>query len=156
MTVAELARLSGVHAASIYRRWGGAPGVVLALATRRLQQDAPVPLTGRLGDDLLSYAKGVARSIASADGLDFLRAVIAAADVPGRAAAEPLARRGAELQAMLDAASANGAPRLQVADVIDGILAPIYFRRLFDIGGVDDAYLRNLVQRLLGTRPSPT
>ena len=151
VTVAELARLSGVHAASIYRRWGGAPGVILAVATRELEHNAPLPHTGRLSDDLLSYAKGVARSIATPDGLDFLRAVIAAVDDPEHSAAEPLVRRGEKMQEMLDAASANGDPQLHFTDLIDGILAPIYFRRLFGVGGVDDAYLQTLVQRVLAS-----
>jgi len=149
VTVAELSRISGVHAASIYRRWGGAPGVVLALATLELQASAPLPHSGKLHDDLLAYAHGVARSVASADGLDFLRAVVAAGDDPDHATAEPLLRRGADLQAMLDAAAADDQVRLHFTDVLDGILAPIYFRRLFGVGGIDDDYLRGLVERLL-------
>jgi AcrR family transcriptional regulator len=149
VTVAELARLSGVHAASIYRRWGGAPGVVLALATRELQHSAPLPHSGRLYDDLLGYAAGVARSVESADGLDFLRAVVSATDDPAHSPAEALVARGAELQEMLEAAARNGEPRLEFTDVLDGILAPIYFRKLFGVGGIDDAYLRTLVERVL-------
>jgi AcrR family transcriptional regulator len=149
VTVAELARISGVHAASIYRRWGGAPGVVLALATRELQQDAPMPHSGRLREDLLAYARGVARSIEAPGGLDFLRAVLAAGDDPEHSPAELLERRGQQLQQMLDAAAAAGEPRLDFTDVLDGILAPIYFRKLFGIGGIDEAYFATLVERVL-------
>ena len=151
VTVAELARISGVHTASIYRRWGGAPGVVLALATQELQQSAPLPRSGRLRDDLLAYARGVARSVDSPDGLDFLRAVLAASDTFEQSPAEQLVRRGEGLQQMLDEAAANGEPRLRFTDVLDGILAPIYFRKLFGIGGIDDAYLHSLVEKVLAS-----
>lgn len=149
VTVAELSRISGVHAASIYRRWGGAPGVVLALATRELQESSPMPHSGRLRDDLLGYARGIARSVDAPGGLDFLRAVIAAGDDPDQSTRKPLIRRGEQVQQMLDGAAANGEPQLQFTDVLDGILAPIYFRKLFGIGGIDDAYLRGRVDAVL-------
>lgn len=152
VTVAELARISGVHAATIYRRWGGAPGVVLALATRELQAGAPISRTGRLRDDLFSWAQGVVRTIESPGGLDFLRAVLAASDDPAHSTAEPLVSRAAQLQEMLDEAAAEVQPPIHFTEVLDGILAPIYFRKLFGIGGVNDAYLHTLVTRVLAGR----
>jgi len=80
-------------------------------------------------------------------------ATTASASGATTASADPrlpfLAARGAQLQTMLDRAAERGEPPLDYTDVLDGILAPIYLRLLFGIGGVDDAYLTHLVDHLL-------
>ena len=90
------------------------------------------------------------------DGLAFLRAVVATADAAGGndAAVPFLEARGAQIQVMLDRATGRGEQALHYTDVLDGILAPIYLRVLFGVGGTDDAHLALLVDRLL-TIPVP-
>ncbi len=70
----------------------------------------------------MTYARGIARSISTPDGLDFLRAVLAATDDTDGQAADSLRQRGEEVQRMLEAA-APGEARLHFTDVFDGILA---------------------------------
>ena len=175
VTVAEVAARSGVHPTSLYRRWGTVEALVLDVAVSRVSAQSPIPDTGSLRNDLFSYASQAAADVGRPDGLAFLRAVITAADsanstaagspshattasASGAAAdsansADPrlpfLAARGAQLQTMLDRAAERGEPPLDYTDVLDGILAPIYLRLLFGIGGVDDAYLTHLVDHLL-------
>ena len=150
LSVGRLSERSGVHHASIYRRWGSVEGVVVDLAAERVMRESPIPDTGTLRGDLLAYARTAAASIAGPDGLNLLKGVILATAGTGTSGAtSPLLDRGSEIQAMLDRADARGEPALRFTQVIDHLLAPIYFRRIFGIGGVDEALLGDLVDRLL-------
>jgi len=164
VTVAEVAARSGVHPTSLYRRWGTVEALVLDVAVSRVSAQSPIPDTGSLRNDLFSYASQAAADVGRPDGLAFLRAVSTAAGSANSTAAgsansaatdsaDPrlpfLAARGAQIQTMLDRAAERGEPPLDYTDVLDGILAPIYLRSLFGIGGVDDAYLTRLVDHLL-------
>ncbi len=168
LTVAAVAARSGVHATSVYRRWGTLEALLLDVAVERLSAASPMPDTGTLRGDLLDYARHVAHDLAQPDGLAFLRAVISTSGAGAEAAQHTgtgpavafLAARGAQIQAMLDQAAGRGEPQLQYSDVLDVVLAPLYLQVLFRLGGVDDAYLTHLVDRLLteahaGGRQSP-
>jgi AcrR family transcriptional regulator len=156
VNVADVAAASGVHPTSIYRRWGTLEGLLLDVALARIEKDAPIPDKGSLRSDLLAFAKQASTTISGPDGFALLRAIIAMDDVqPDRdgvrsaSRARLLARRGAQLQEMLDRAKARGERPLEFTDVLDGLLAPIYMRFLFGVGGVDRAYLAHLVDRLV-------
>jgi AcrR family transcriptional regulator len=156
--VADVAARSGVHAATIYRRWGTPESLVLDVALDQLEAMSPIPDTGSLRGDVLAYARRITTSVGQPDGFAFLRAVIGACKLdhsPGADGVPHLRRRGGEIQAMLDRAT-DQIHGLQLTDVFDGILAPIYFRTLLGVGGIDDAYLNSLVDRLLTPRhPAP-
>lgn len=149
LTVAEVAFRAGVNPTSIYRRWGTLEALVLDVEAARLQVNSPAPDTGTLRGDLLAYAAGAARDITRPGGLAFLRAVIAAGQTRDPTTSAPMRARGAQIQAMLDRARDRGEPALHSTDVLDGILAPIYLRTLFGIGGLDQARLAALVDRTL-------
>lgn len=167
VTVPDVAARSGVHPTSIYRRWGTVEALVLDVAVARLEEEAPIPETGALRSDLVAYAHQAARGVTRPDGLAFLRAVITTADtvhapdtgggpVAGKDPRLPfLAARGAQIQVMLDRADGRGEPSLVYTDVLDAILAPIYLRVLFGVGGIDDSYLARLVDHLLARTHSP-
>lgn len=156
VTIAEVAARSGVHPTSIYRRWGTVEALVLDVAAARVEAESSIPDTGALRVDLLTYARQASHDVARPDGLAFLRAVVATADGAGGgdAAVPFLQARGAQIQVMLDRATDRGEQALHYTDVLDGILAPIYLRVLFGVGGTDDAHLALLVDRLL-TVPVP-
>jgi AcrR family transcriptional regulator len=162
VVIADVAARSGVHAATIYRRWRRPELLVLDVAVDRLQTDLPVPATGDLPADLLSYARMVADDLVRPGGMAFLRAVLAANAVPdeggsgeegsgegGSGSRGLIARRLDDFQVMLDRAG-PAAGDLTALDVVDGILAPLYLRVLF--GGVTeigDAYVQRLVTKLM-------
>lgn len=163
VTIAEVAARSGVHPTSLYRRWGTIDALVLDVAVSRVSAESPIPDTGTLRTDLLAYARQAAADVARPDGLAFLRAVIATTDstvtTDGTVTTDPrlpfLAGRGAQIQTMLDRAGERDEPPLDYTEVLDGVLAPLYLRSLFGIGGVDDAYLTHLVDHLLtASRPA--
>lgn len=159
VVIADVAARSGVHAATIYRRWGRPELLVLDVAVDRLRAELPVPATGNLAADLLAYARMVAGDLTRPGGLAFLRAVLAASAAPIEAGAAGEAgvpgarsfieRRLEDFQVMLDRAG-PAAGDLIGLDVVDGILAPLYLRILF--GGadpIDDGYVQRLVTKLM-------
>lgn len=157
LAIGPLAERSGVHHATIYRRWGSVEGVVADLAAERVARESPIPDTGSLRTDLLAYGRGAAASIAAPDGLNLVKGLILAADHrPG--SESPLQARGAAIQAMLDRAADRGETPLDVTDVLDHLIAPIYFRRIFGLGDVDDEVIVGLVNRVLAkaTADQPT
>src|ERR1700761_2558599 len=129
VVIADVAARSGVHAATIYRRWGRPELLVLDVAVDRLRAELPRP-----------------------GGLAFLRAVLAASavaepGVPG--ALSVIERRLEDFQVMLDRAG-PAAGDLTALDVVDGILAPLYLRVLFGGGdSIDDSYVQRLVAKLM-------
>uniref|UniRef100_A0AAU3GQA3 TetR/AcrR family transcriptional regulator n=1 Tax=Streptomyces sp. NBC_01401 TaxID=2903854 RepID=A0AAU3GQA3_9ACTN len=147
--VPDVAERSGVHASTIYRRWGSPVSLVLDVALDRLGAAAEVPATGSLRGDLLTYARRTLAATEGPEGFALLHAVVSACDLTGKsegAGMQHLHRRGTEIQAMLDRHPGD-APTLE--DVLDGVLAPVYLRVLFNAGGMDDTYVEKLVDRLL-------
>lgn len=154
LSIGRIADRSGVHHATVYRRWGSVQGVLVDLASERLAVDSPIPDTGTLAGDLTSYARGAASSIAGPDGLGIIRGMIAVSD-PATGVDSPLTARSDAIQTMLDRAAARGETGLAADDVIDGILAPLYLRRIFRIGVLDNELTDHLVAALLRGRAVP-
>ena len=149
VTVAEVASRAGVNPTSIYRRWGGPEALLVEVEVERLTRNWPVPDTGSLRDDLATYARRAAASLDGPNGLAFLRAVLATVDNEQTEAPRQFIRlRGEQIQTMLNRA-AGGEPRLDYSDVLDGILAPIYLRRMFGRDWRNEAELDKLVDRVL-------
>lgn len=146
ITIADIAARSGVHAASIYRRWGNLQALLLDMTVARLSHDSPMPDTGTLEGDLVTWAQRIAASVTGPDGPMLLRAVMRAS--PEERAF--LLQRADEIQAMLDRAAARQEAKLHFTDVVDGLIAPIYVRQLFGIGGLDASFIRKLVRRTIG------
>jgi AcrR family transcriptional regulator len=149
VTVAEIAERAGVNPTSIYRRWGTLEALVLDVEVARLEVNSPIPDTGTLRGDLLAFAANVAKDITRPGGLAFLQAVIGVREETGPQRIAPLRERGAQIQAMLDRARDRGEPALDQTDVYDYILAPIYVRTLFGVGGLTKARLAAFVERAL-------
>lgn len=149
LTVAEIAERAGVNPTSIYRRWGTLEALILDVETARLQLNSPIPDTGTLRGDLLAFAGAAATDITRPGGLAFLQAVLGVREETDPQRSAPLRERGAQLQAMLDRARDRGEPALGQTDIYDCILAPIYFRTLFGVGGLTKARVVTFVDRAL-------
>jgi AcrR family transcriptional regulator len=146
ISIADVAERSGVHVTSIYRRWSTVQSLMLDMTVERLSHDSPMPDTGSLEGDLVAWGLRLVRAVTGPDGPVLVRTVVQA--IPGDRAA--LLRRGEEIQAMLARAAARGEPRLTYADVVDGLVAPIFMRELFGMSGLTDAFVRRLVRRTIG------
>jgi AcrR family transcriptional regulator len=132
ITVALVAERSGVHQATIYRRWGSMSELLNDLVVERLVTAGPVPDTGTLREDLLGYATMVAASLEEELVPLILRATVLEIR-PGevRRASPGFLERERQLQEMLDRAEARGEQVPTLAELFEVVVAPLYFYALF-------------------------
>jgi AcrR family transcriptional regulator len=145
VSIADVAERSGVHAASIYRRWGTIERLMLDMTVESISDESPMPDTGSLADDLVTWGRRIADAVSGPDGPVLLRTTMNAKPKDRVL----LLRRVAEVQAMLDRAVARGEPQVSFVDVVDCLIAPIFMRQAFGIGGMDDDFVRELVRRTM-------
>lgn len=74
MSVDSVAKASGVHRSTVYRRWRTAPGLVADLAAH-IGAEFILPETGTLRDDLVEVAEQLRRQL-DADGARLAAALI--------------------------------------------------------------------------------
>jgi AcrR family transcriptional regulator len=150
LTIAAVAQRSGVHQATIYRRWGTISALIDDLVTDVLERSSPIPDTGSLRGDLTAYALKAARDLASPMGVVYVRAIahsVATSEVdPDRPEWHD---RGQRLQQMLDRASARGEATPELEELLEVVLAPMYFRVLLAGRAPDAVQARRLVERQL-------
>ncbi|HEY2070162.1 MAG TPA: TetR-like C-terminal domain-containing protein [Rhizomicrobium sp.] len=136
-----IAARAGVNPTSLYRRWGDVSVLVTEVAGERLMQDNPMADTGSLRGDLLRWATAVARSLSGRKNLALRRVLASAVQMHDKHSSQilaALARRGQDLQTALERAEARGEAVPSLPDVLEIVLAPIYFRVLF-LGSASDA-----------------
>lgn len=130
--IPAVAERSGVHQATIYRRWRSMPVLLDDVVAEHLTRFAPLPDTGSLRGDLEAYAEGVAHGLGGPFRVLILRAAmveIGDGDAPGLAGT--LTDRSRQLQGMLDRARARGETPPTLDELIEIVLAPLYFDALF-------------------------
>lgn len=149
VAIPRIAERAGVNPTSVYRRWGTRENLLLDAAITRLRERAPMPDTGTLRGDLLTWAAGVEQAMTEPDGHVLLRALVVTMPAEDRPT-EHLRAREADLRAMLDRAAARGERVPRVNEVFDHVLAPLYVRVIFGVPVEKDS-ARTLVDRLLAT-----
>ena len=149
LTVALVAERSGVHQATIYRRWETLAGLLNDVVADQVATTAPIPDTGSLRGDLEAYAEQVAGHLAGPLGTLILRAAVVDLGTGVHPQMPPaLLERQQPLQDMLDRAAARGEHPPSHTELLDVILAPLYFHTLFSTP-LDAEQARELVDRLL-------
>jgi AcrR family transcriptional regulator len=151
-TVAGVAKRSGVHETTVYRRWTTRENLFLAALLERSADAIPAPDTGSTRRDLLAIVRGIIAYVCSPEG----RAVLRAATLPvDHAYADA---REAFWSRRLDALSpvvARGVERGDLrADVdarvlLEMVVAPIHGRLLLTGEPVDDGLAERLVDLAL-------
>ncbi|WP_026328724.1 TetR/AcrR family transcriptional regulator [Streptomyces sulphureus] len=152
VTIAAVAERSGVHQTTLYRRWGTMSALVDDVVNEVLSRGSPVPDTGSLRGDLTAFAVKAAADLATPMGAVYLRAVAVGIGAPEDAqdgAHSGLLAREEQLQGMLDRATARGETAPTVLDLLEVVLAPMYFRLLMFRVPPDEQQARTLVDRLL-------
>lgn len=160
LTIALVAERSGVHQATIYRRWGSVSGLLTDVVAAGPAQTSPLPDTGSLRGDLQRYAVQVAESLSGPTGVLLLRAAVSnLRPQPNRGPAPMLAERLPQLEEMLDRARQRGEAAPTVDELLELVVAPLYFHALFATPATPD-HAHRLVERLLtvatGTGPGRT
>lgn len=148
VTIPAVAERAGVAATTVYRRWGDVDALRTEVALEVLTADTAVPDTGDLRRDLAIWCDFLVTDIARPERTAFLRALIGSTkDDTGKS--HCLDKRESQLETILRHARDRGEPTPTLDDVMDVLVAPLYFRVLFGLGGVDVAHSRSLVDRLL-------
>jgi AcrR family transcriptional regulator len=151
LTMVDIAERAGVAATSLYRRWGDVQALLMDVATDQLMRDKPLPDTGSLRGDLLTWAQRMATSLAKPNKSVFVRVLLATAPIPETnlvARRATMIRRRDEIEAMLDRARQRGETAPEISEVMDYILAPLYLRMLLG-ASLGKGYAETLVDRLL-------
>jgi AcrR family transcriptional regulator len=144
LTMDRIAGRSGVHAATIYRRWGTVESIVADLFVDRSTR-IPVPDTGSLPGDLRALARGIAAFYADRGHRALIEgAVVAAARRPDLAAVlgaffeercretAPIVHRAVERGELPDDTDAD--------EVMGALGAPFYYRLLISRRSIDTAF----------------
>ena len=143
-SIPQVAARSGVHDATIYRRWGTRDALIVDAIRSHLGATVPVPDTGSLAGDLTAFLQHSVAFLASPLGTQLVRATIGA---ESPAVENPRAtywpQRLEEIGVMVERAVARGElPRGRLAETIltaELLLAPLYFRLLVTRGPLDEA-----------------
>lgn len=135
LAVENVARRSGVHKTTVYRRWGGADGLVADALDLAATEPWPLPDTGTLTGDLRALTELLRASFADSEAGPIASAFVAAAmqsDAAARALRAFYDARHAQAAALVRRATERG----EVPAGVDGeeivrlAIAPI-FHRLF-------------------------
>ncbi|NNH69864.1 TetR/AcrR family transcriptional regulator C-terminal ligand-binding domain-containing protein [Nocardia uniformis] len=146
-TIPVVAARAGVHATTVYRRWGDVGELLADVATSRFSGDIVVPDTGTLRGDLVRYACDLAKDLADPDTLTLVRATVGIGGGHGVAACRGEHQR--QLEAILERERVRGGRPPSLERTTDAVLAPLYYRAVFTNEPLAPECARNLVTLLL-------
>lgn len=132
LTIPAVAKRSGVHATTLYRRWRTIEALLLDMEVAELNDSSPVCATGNLRADLEAYVRQLLKDLRQPGKLGFLRALFAAASKETTAAehsgtldlASIVAPRVEQIQAVLDASRVTDITAIRIVELM---IAPAYF-----------------------------
>jgi AcrR family transcriptional regulator len=160
LSLENVARRSGVHKTTLYRRWGTREDLVLEAMLDRADLNITVPDTGSLREDLLQLARTAATNAATPEVAAMARAVVAQADHDPTL--DTARRRFWTARLALDATIVERAiqrgeilPNTDPRTVIESIIGPIHLRLLLTGEPVDHAFLDTVVDTVLHGVASP-
>lgn len=155
LTFTEIGRRAGVHATSVQRRWGSRENVLLEALLTYAGQNIEAPDTGSLRGDLLRFSRSFADYFKTPLGGSILQMLVTSAqgdDELSANRAEFVRLRLAAMRRMLERALARGElrPGLDLQIALDLAMGPIYVRTLITRQPIDDAFIEQYVDMLLG------
>jgi AcrR family transcriptional regulator len=149
LTIPIIAAHAGVHPTTVYRRWGTLAELLAEVASSRFSGDIVVPDTGTLREDLTRWLTDVATDLNDPDVLALMRATVGVGGARGGNAC--IVDRHAQLQAMLEQASARGERVPDVQRAAEALLGPLYYRALFTDHHAEPGWVHELVDALLSS-----
>ncbi|MEV0668187.1 TetR/AcrR family transcriptional regulator [Actinomadura luteofluorescens] len=143
LTLEKVAERSGVHLATLYRRWRTVEGLVVDLLGELGKTEIPIPDTGSLKDDLRALALEIAALYRQPRARALVEGVVAAAVRSPEAStawATVIAERNRLASRIVERAVGRGElpPGTDGIAIISAVGAPLYYRLLVARGPVDD------------------
>jgi AcrR family transcriptional regulator len=134
-TVAEIAKKSGVHETTIYRKWGSVERLLLDSLIDTIGGEMPIPDTGSLRTDLMASLESGIAFYRTSLGKTLVRALGAVGEEGNDLRREYWDRRIKAIEPMIERARTRGelAPDLDVKFLFELAVGPI-FMRLFVTG----------------------
>ena len=157
-TVAGVARRSGVHETTIYRRWVTKEKLFVEALLSRSAEEIPTPDTGTVRGDLLAVVRAVIAYVTSPVGVAALH-VAALTDADNQEAREEFwAGRLDALRPVVDRGIARGElrPDTDSALVLETLIAPLHGRLLLSGEPVDEQLGERLVDLVLNGVAAPS
>ena len=151
-TVAGVAKRSGVHETTVYRRWVTRENLLVAALLERSADAIPAPDTGSTREDLLAMVRGVIAYAGSAEGTAVLRAALLPVDDAYAGAREAFwARRLDALSPVVTRGIERGDVRADIDArlLLEMLVAPIHGRLLLTGEPVDADFAKRLVDQAL-------
>jgi AcrR family transcriptional regulator len=150
-TVAGVARRSGVHETTIYRRWVTKDKLFVDAMLSRSAEEIPTPDTGSIRNDLLAVVRAVIAYVTSPVGLAALHLASLAADDQREAGHAFWAGRINALRPVVERGIARGElrPDTDAGLLLETLIAPLHGRLLFTGETVDDGLGERIVDLVL-------
>jgi AcrR family transcriptional regulator len=151
-TVAGVAKRSGVHETTVYRRWVTRENLLVAALLERSADVIPTPDTGSTRRDLLAIVRAIIAYVLSPQGRAALRAATLPVDDTYADAREAFwARRIDALSPVVARGVERGDLRADIDArlLLEMLIAPIHGRLLLTGEPVDDDLARQLVELVL-------
>jgi AcrR family transcriptional regulator len=150
-TVAGVARRSGVHETTIYRRWVTKEKLFVEAMLSRSAEEIPTPDTGSVRDDLLAVVRAVIAYVTSPVGLAALHVASLAADDQQDARQAFWAGRLDALRPVVERGIARGElrPDIDARLLLETLIAPLHGRLLLTGEPVDERLGERIVDLVL-------
>ncbi len=159
VSLPDVASRAAVAPSSLYRRWGSVENLMAEALLDQSRMTMPVPDTGSVRTDLIAFAQGLARFLASPRGAAVLRTAAVLEWSEDRAAArtrfwdERFAVSGVIVQRGIDRGEL--APDTDARLLMEMVVAPLHLRRLL-LGEDPTTMIEQQVDLLLdGSRRTP-
>jgi AcrR family transcriptional regulator len=153
VSIGKVARRSGVHETSIYRRWGTRDRLILEAMVERSAALLRVPDTGSVREDLIGLGRQMVDYGTSPPGEALMRTLASNADDVEASAVRNRfwAARLSECQVLVERAKGRGeiAPETDSRWLLELFIAPIHFRLLMTRESVDLFDLEQLADAAL-------
>ncbi|GHB11892.1 TetR/AcrR family transcriptional regulator [Salinicola rhizosphaerae] len=130
LTVPQIAEIAGVTPSTIYRRWGNLSELLADVSLERLHPDEAPADTGTLAGDLCRWGEQYLEEMTSVPGRQALDDIMASKDASRR---ECCCRYSESImQGLRERALTRGESVPSLTAMMDGIVAPMTYRLLYD------------------------
>ncbi|MDV6317872.1 TetR/AcrR family transcriptional regulator [Chromohalobacter sp. HP20-39] len=153
LSVPQIAHKAGVTPSTIYRRWGNLAELLADVSLDRLRPDDEPPHTGSLAGDLQAWGEQYLDEMTSPTGQCMLSDIMASAERERR---ERCRRYGEQIMACLqERAVTRGETTPSVEDLMDGVIAPMTYRLLYEPDTATPARLSHWIAQTLSIADVP-